>query len=380
MTETNALPPNVVVMLEQGVDSATLLECQVRVFAPELRGFELLVRNFWRVHAQNVNDTQYFITEDDFTTYCVRLLPALMHLTHNDHYRVLQLPTESPTKILNAWYYETQQLPRWIFDVCREVTRIMVSEDFVFIPYLPLDQKTNYSTLSGVGLTPAHTQAVMTAFKKSITDQNDFRGYVNEKPLPALLTVFTGKGIHFSGLLKQWRVEAMIALRTLRQGTPILVTPDINWIRKATNDITGNFDILFRPVDVVPALVDQHPQVAEVDVSIALQANVNQMLIDRDCKLNIAAQGAKENFVYCIYPNTPAATNAWFERSLEAHKKSPGVPTAQAIEVVHRYMIKYSIRFPDDLYHSKTPPQDDNRSKQSTQQYRGKGRKPRPKT
>jgi hypothetical protein len=183
-------------------------ELVVVAYTPDLRCFDFLLDTWYssnvRCHEVQWKRAPQF---DQFKQHCYSALRQYMHLCHRDYYNANQYATDSRGKI-GAIRLE---VPRFVRDMLREVTRPMLLHGVILVPYLALS-KRGIDPAPGLGIKAAN-YLMLPAYLRQHFPECDLVTIEAEQPLIVPVSMDTSECVMHSPGVPDWRQRAFEGLR-----------------------------------------------------------------------------------------------------------------------------------------------------------------------
>jgi len=327
-------------------------------YIPDLTGFRRLVKNWYTLAViYKMTAVDFGLTEASLQAFAERFLATYAHICLNEEYKLFSIQTDSTKKLLASIQIEGGAYPRWLIDVCREICRPMAYGSSIFIPVFGLDFDGDNVAFPGTGLSPQWS----TIWSRLFPESDSVRPVVGERLVVAPFVGFLREGVLCASHsdLATFRREAMLTLQTCRQGCVGFRDGTSPPVRK-----NGRGQCITPVHDFLPNIIGQYDVVENLAINDvftldALPAvilnRINGEFIEGNRNINIAPQGQPEDVRLLFYPRTNAQITVWVRDAILQRRPAIGLPSP--VEIVAQYprMTHYSMRFPGDTYHSRTP-------------------------
>lgn len=325
-------------------DISNMEIAQIHLYEPDLFAFDRHVRNQYALYKSELIDPDLWMpTLKSWVNFCYGVLVVYSQIQLSPLYRRLGVRTDSAKKLIVGCLNDVE-IPRWLLDICREVTRPMVKDVHVYIPWIVARRGGSTPGYEQYGIGATQAANVVAWLKALKLPCIDFRKLGEEGILSTLLSVRDGKYIFVTPEIATWRKQAWYMLLHLRNAAPIpnsiLPRPNRVWVPERV-----------RSIDEPQTMVN------EIDIPAQLPIPVGEVPAVALAILNggeYRPAHGQARLVFFVSDDRPAAYHAWLARARTA---GTTLPPPERYQDNVRLMLSSMSRFSTDDMHSKTPPQ-----------------------
>jgi len=115
---------------------------KLRMYRPDLTNFFKLCTNKYRAMINDITNSEVFFFDlESWLMYCYGILICTLHLNNRIYYATVDIPNDSSNKLLNLCIGSQTPVPRWLIDICRELSRPVTWGRNVFVPAVANETK-----------------------------------------------------------------------------------------------------------------------------------------------------------------------------------------------------------------------------------------------